>query len=291
MKMMKKFLAFAILATMLASCNNEEVFDSLKDTPISVTAGVAELTTRAGYVGTTVLPTTFYLSVDQEGTNYDYTDVQIEKNGETYTPKTPMLWKDSNQTSAAVKAYTIPGSDVSVAANQGTIGGVTGSDLLGAISTTSGDVTIAGNNIALRFRHLLCKLDVTYSWGTEFNGNTTKSINSVVYSGFGTSATLNREDCTIEANGTTGDINAYVSETISEAIFAPKTSSPKIVIIATIDGVDREFALNITAPSDGWKSGNCYTMNVSIGGETVDAPTVTATGWGSSINGGNMETE
>jgi hypothetical protein len=201
-----------------------------------------------------------------------------------------MLWKDSNQTSAAVKAYTIPGSAVSVAADQSTVDGVTGSDLLGAISTTSGDVTIAGNNIALCFRHLLCKLDVTYSWGTEFN-NTTKSIKSVVYSGFGTSATLNREYCTIASDGTTGDINAYVNGIFSEAIFAPKTSSPKIVIIATIDGVDREFALNITAPSDGWKSGNCYTMNVSIGGETVGAPTVTATGWGSSIDGGNMETE
>ena len=93
MKMMKKFLAFTILATMLASCNNEEVFDSLKDTPISVTAGVAELTTRAGYVGTTVLPTTFYLSVDQEGTKYDYTDEKIEKNDDTYTPNTPCCGK------------------------------------------------------------------------------------------------------------------------------------------------------------------------------------------------------
>ena len=60
---MKKIFTLAALAAIVASCSqNDDIIpkDDLKDTPITVTAGVAELTTRAGYEGTSVLPTTFY---------------------------------------------------------------------------------------------------------------------------------------------------------------------------------------------------------------------------------------
>ena len=43
-----RFLTFAVVATMFAACNNENIpVDETKDTPITIaSAGVAELTTR-----------------------------------------------------------------------------------------------------------------------------------------------------------------------------------------------------------------------------------------------------
>ena len=50
--MKTKYLAFAAAAFMLASCSNDEDFvpqDNLKDTPITVSAAVEGMLTRAGH--------------------------------------------------------------------------------------------------------------------------------------------------------------------------------------------------------------------------------------------------
>ena len=285
--MKTKYLAFAAAAFMLASCSNDEDFvpqDNLKDKPITVTAGVEGMLTRAGYETNTdnddlsVLPETFYLTITQDiedaTSKYNYTNVLMTKTeGENkYTSTTNLLWKDSNR-DVAVNAYTTDGTTFTVQTDQSTANGVLASDLLGAVSTTEGDVTISGDNISVRFRHLLCKLDVIYSWGTEFD-NATKSIKNVVYNGFGTDVTLDRATATITSGSSTDIITTFVGKTtvgeeekdMSEAIFAPQTGNPKIVITAQIDGVERIFSLNVTAPTGGFVSGNRYTMNVAIGG-------------------------
>lgn len=278
--MKNKFLILAATASILAACSNNDVpqADNLKDTPITVTADVAELSTRAGYEGTSVLPATFYLTITQDiedaTSKYNYTNVLMTKTeGENkYTSTTNLLWKD-NDRDAAVNAYTTDGTTFIVQTDQSTTDGVLASDLLGAVSTTEGDVTISGDNISVRFRHLLCKLDVIYSWGTEFD-NATKSIKNVVYNGFGTDVTLDRATATITSGSSTDIITTFVGKTtvgeeekdMSEAIFAPQTGNPKIVITAQIDGVERIFSLNVTAPTGGFVSGNRYTMNVAIGG-------------------------
>ena len=119
--MKTKYLAFAAAAFMLASCSNDEDFvpqDNLKDTPITVTAGVEGMLTRAGYETNTdnddlsVLPATFYLTITQDiedaTSKYNYTNVLMTKTeGENkYTSTTNLLWKD-NDRDAAVNAYTI----------------------------------------------------------------------------------------------------------------------------------------------------------------------------------------
>ena len=298
--MKTKYLAFAAVSLMLASCSNDEDFvpqDNLKDNPITVTADVADLKTRAGYDEDN-LPAKFYLTVTQteEASQYNYTNVEMTKgNGNNYTPSDNILWKDATR-SPFVSAYTTADATFTVQTDQSTAENVIASDLLGAVSTTDGDVTISGNNISVRFRHLLCKLDVTYSWGTEF-GDVTKSIKSVEYQGVGTDVTLDRAACTI-SGGTTDYIKAYISGSTSEAIFAPQTGNPKIVITALIDGVERVFSLNVTAPTGGFVSGNRYTMNVAIGGTATQTGEIKISkGWETGdANGeeegtnGNMET-
>ena len=298
--MKTKYLAFAAVSLMLASCSNDEDFvpqDNLKDNPITVTADVADLKTRAGHDADN-LPATFYLTVTQteEASQYNYTNVEMTKgNGNNYTPSDNILWKDATR-SPFVSAYTTADATFTVQTDQSTAENVIASDLLGAVSTTDGDVTISGNNISVRFRHLLCKLDVTYSWGTEFS-DVTKSIKSVEYQGVGTDVTLDRAACTI-SGGTTDYIKAYISGSTSEAIFAPQTGNPKIVITALIDGVERVFSLNVTAPTGGFVSGNRYTMNVAIGGTATQTGEIKISkGWETGdANGeeegtnGNMET-
>ena len=134
---------------------------------------------------------------------------------------------------------------------------------------------------------------MTFSWGTELATAADKAISSVMYQGFGTDVTLDREACAVTSGTTTADIKAYVNELTSEAIFAPQMSdTPKIVITTTIDDVERIFSIGVTAPTDGFASGNRYTMNVTIGGTSVTDGSITATvanGWGESITG-NMTT-
>lgn len=295
--MKNKFLILAATASILAACSNNDVpqADNLKDTPITVTAGVAELSTRAGYEGTSVLPATFYLTVTQDTedatSKYNYTNLLMTKGADnTYTAPASanLLWKDSSR-DVAVNAYTTDAESFTVQADQSTDANVLASDLLGAVSTTQGDVSITDNNISINFRHLLCKLDVTFSWGTELATATDKAIKSVMYQGFGTDVTLGRATCTVTSGTTTADITAYVTTAdegvtyLSEAIFAPQMAeTPKIVITTTIGGVDRVFSIGVTAPADGFASGNRYTMNVTIGGTSVENGSVTATlanGW------------
>lgn len=300
--MKNKFLILAATASILAACSNNDVpqADNLKDTPITVTAGVAELSTRAGYEGTSVLPATFYLTVTQDTedatSKYNYTNLLMTKGADnTYTAPASanLLWKDSSR-DVAVNAYTTDGTTFTVQTDQSTTDGVLASDLLGAVrAAENSDISISGDNISINFRHLLCKLDVTYTWGTEFDNVTTKTIKSVMYQGFGTDVTIDREACAVTNGTTTADIKAYVSGTTSEAIFAPQMGeTPKIVITTTIDGVDRMFSIGVTAPAGGFLSGKRYTMNVTIGGTSVTDGSVTATlanGWGESITG-NMTT-
>lgn len=304
--MKTKYLAFAAAAALLAGCSNDEEFvptDNLKDTPITVTAGVAELMTRAGYEtpeeGEAVLPKEFYLTVTQEDGNseYNYTNVKMLQNGSgnnDYISEIPLLWKDGSHSAIAVNAYTIEGTTFTVQTDQSATdgSGVLASDLLGAITATeNSDITISGDNIGITFRHLLCKLDVAYTWGTELEVGsiTSKAIKSVIYKGFGAEVTLTRETATLGNGSNTAEIKAYVDGKTSEAIFAPYSDgSPQIcIIIETTEGEgeeavtkSRSFVLNVTAPEGGFISGNRYTMNVTIGSTVTQTGEIgIAAGW------------
>ncbi len=290
-------LGFAALALVACDKNNDDLgIDFMKDSPITVTAGVEGMLTRTGY-DTENLPMSFYLTIDQEGSNYDYSKVLMTKNAGTATYSAPegtmLLWKDGNHEAAAVNAYTTVGTTFTVQTDQSNTANVLASDLLGAGKTdvVTSDITINGNNIAVDFRHLLCKLDVTYSWSSELMVETItdKSIKSVKYVGFGSDVSLNRATASVESNDATAEIAALVTGMTSEAIFAPYVGeTPKIVItIETTTGEDeaavtaeRLFSINVKAPTNGFVSGNRYTMNVTIGGKAADTGKISiAEGW------------
>ena len=297
-----KYLAFAAVVTMLVSCSQDDEIipnNDLKDKPITVTAGVSNLATRAGYEGTSVLPETFYLTVKQdaadETSQYNYTNVLMTKDadGNTYSVSDgPMLkWKDDDHESVGVNAYTTDGTTFTVQTDQSTAENVLASDLLGAVKTTDGtDVTITNGNIGITFRHLLCKLDVTFSWGGEFDSYTNKKISKVVYKGFGTSAALDRDDAAVTAgeDATTGDITAYVNGTTSEAIFTPKAAADaQIIITVNVTEGEGEAAtttqriFTLALPENTTFEQGCrYTMDVKIGITPVVLSKVAVEDWG-----------
>ncbi|MBQ8673579.1 MAG: fimbrillin family protein [Bacteroides sp.] len=262
---------------------------------------MAELTTRAGYESNatddtkSILPQTFYLTVTQEGGNsqYNYANVKMTKGDENdYSPEYSLLWKDGSHSAIAVNAYTFEGTAFTVQTDQSTTDKVLASDLLGAIKATeNSDITISEDNIGITFRHLLCKLDVTYTWGDELQIESIKSrsIKSVIYKGFGTDVTLTRETAAVAKGSNTAEIKAYVDGEKSEAIFAPYWgTSPQIcIIIETTTGEgeeavteNRSFVLNVTTPASGFTSGNRYTMNVTIGGTVTQTGDISiAAGW------------
>lgn len=291
--MKTKYLAFAAAALMLASCSNDEDFvpqDNLKDTPITVSAAVEGMLTRAGHDADN-LPAKFYLNITQDTedatSKYNYTNVLMTKavDDNTYTASKTLLWKDADR-DPFVSAYTTDTETFAVQTDQSTAESVIASDLLGAVSTSEDDITITDDNIGIRFRHLLCKLDVTFSWGTELNAATEKSIKSVTYQNFGTDVTLDRATCTVTGGENTADITALVTDMTSEAIFGPQTSGPKIIITALINSEERVFSLNVAAPTGGFVNGNRYTMNVTIGGTSVEVNGISSSQWGSSTGGG-----
>lgn len=295
--MKTKYFAFVAAAFILASCSNDEDFgpqDNLKDTPITVTAGVAELTTRAGYEGTTTLPETFYLSITQDTENadskYNYTNVAMTKGTDgTYTPAdgSKLLWASNDHNVPAIEAYTTDAETFTVQTDQSATdgSGVLASDLLGAIyGGDPSDITINADKINIKFRHLLCKLNIQLSWNSEFAdvADDKKSITGVKLTGLNTTATLDRTTAAISAPATAADIQAYLSGTSAEAIFVPSASAEKteftITITTLINDVERVFKGTASAPG-GFVSGNAYTVSLALGGEKVGAVTAQPTAW------------
>lgn len=306
---MKKYFMLAAVATMFAACTNNDEPALQQNTPITVTASIGGLNSRAAGYSNSNLPATFYLSIDQEGTNYDYTNIEMTKGTDNnYTPATTLVWASDNREGITIRAYTVNTTAVSVNTAQNEDGNCTASDLLGAVVTTGSetteepDITISDDSgINIQFNHLLSKLDVEFTWGTEYDGKV-KSITSVTLKNFAQAGSLNVENATVSGSSV-ADITALLptpaqgENATAEAIFVPFTpvsdATPQLLINATVGGEDKIFTVDITAPSGGFLAGNAYTLGVKMGGTAVGSVTTTIGGWGTgeSNNLGTNESE
>lgn len=299
--MMKKFLAIASVATLLAACTNNDE-PALQHQPITVTASVDGLDSRSGYSSEN-LPKIFYLSIDQDGENYDYNQVKMTKGtGNTYTPdpEQTLVWASDNREGIIIKAYTINTTDVTAHNSQNVEDNLTASDVLGAVATTNSTaiglpITInAQGGINIQFSHLLSKLNVNFEWGTEYEDKE-KTITNVTLKNFAQTGTLSEADATVSSTAT-ADIAALLADSKAEAIFVPFTpasdATPQLVIHASVGGEDKVFMVNITAPTEGFVGGNAYTLTVTMGGTKMSSVAVSVGEWGSgSLTDSSLETE
>lgn len=291
---MKKVFQFASLAILLASCSaNEEMpeQDNLLGTPITITAGVGDMQTRAGYSNENLL-SYFYINIDQEGTEYDYYNVRMVKQSDnSYAPQNTALIWGPTKNNVTIQAYYL-GPDNDFNHSYSTSYFVEDNDLLGATSAVNGDITISGSTIAIRFRHIMSKLDVTLTWGEEFSDVTDKSTQAPLVYGLGTPfyPIIDYVTSTVKAYSFGMNILPITSTPLFyEGIFIPEYTNPYLEIQTTINGESRTFVANIPVPAEGFKQGYRYSLNVCIGGNSAEVgDVVIQKGWEDGGSGGDF---
>ena len=281
--MKTKYLAFVAAAFMIASCSNDEDIvpqDNLKGTPITVTAAVAELATRAGY-NEDNLPTAFYLNVDNAvNDKYDYSSMMKYEDGEwvSYTAdgtqKRTMLWDDDMNKVTAIAA-TYPLSDaqsLTVQPDQSTAEAVKASDHL-YMAATEVDLSATDGIIPVTLSHIMSKVKLIITLAGEFNNSETNSISNVTVTGI------------IPWEGT------YTKPTAQyEVILVPETVAAGEFAVAFNIG-ERTFKWT-SAGAVTLVGGYEYTLALKVGKDKIDDVTFSASAWGNG-NGenGNIEVE
>jgi len=278
---MKRIIySFSMMAALfcLASCNEKMNLEQPDVTnEITVTTQV-DPHTKAGYETSetvTVLPEKFYIEIDQDGNDKDYRlPLTREPNTNNYQASIELQWNGTDHTNTKVKAMTIPygltsvdmENPMAIAINkeQGNSENLKASDLLGA-STTIGGIAIQDNNINIAFKHLMSKLQITYTKPDDIQINSVQLKNTCVKGGYSYASMA--YDSSIAAEF--GDITMYheAEKKSAEAIFFPytPTSDPKLVVNATINGQTKAFECPIVLKqSSAFVGGKRYIMTVTV---------------------------
>ena len=302
-----------LIALMLSACNNTNgIIPPLDEQPITITADVIQYT-KAGYQSGGLMPEEFVMDISQNGDakfNYSLVKMTKDEGANTYSADRVLLWADDTPHTATVKAMTIPMGlttvddtkvmEVKVSLQQDVESNVATSDLLGATSTSNGGITIKDSNINIEFQHLLSKLDISYSFAPEIEGEsivvTSITLQNICTKGGYSYATMALDATNISC----GNIAMFHSSTedrkgTAEAIFYPykPTADPILVINATIDNVDCNFSCPVKLnDANGFISGKRYSMKVSIIGTSVSGTNATiANGWDTKTDEESFVTE
>ena len=292
----------ASVAAIFAGCSNDEdalqTTDSLKDKPINVDVMVSGIHTRAGYDNDNSLPTMFYLSIDQNGSNYDYNNVVMKyekgkwvayESADENAAKKQLLWEGS-EGNVTVTAATFPlptnatSYTLSANTNQSTADAVKASDHLYYYSNA---VKPSENGtISIPFDHIMSKLEITVTLRTQY-GASENPITSAIAFGSATSATYSHAGETpwSNYNSAVSDISLCPSGSYSaaertatyEAIFIPQN------IAASTFGVK----VKIGDKTYTWKSANAvtfeggkkYTLNLTLGKDELTLNTLSVSNW------------
>ena len=307
-----QILAMAALAAIFAGCSNndDEVMkpkESLKDTPINVNVLLTDIQTRAGYDNTNQ-PTKFYLSIDQAGGNYDYTNVVMkyengswvayESDAEDSAQKL-LLWEGSTGnvtvTAATFSLETSPSYSLSASADQSSDAKLKSSDHL---CYYSNKVQPSASGISISFDHIMSKLEIALKLRDEFEG-LTDPITSVMLSGTSLTATYAPANADKWSDYSTADevINtcpllAYDKNARTatyEVILLPQTVAAKTFCVTIFIG-DKSYEWTL-ANAVTLASSNKYTLALTVGKDKVSGNSFTAAPWVSEGGDINNKTE
>lgn len=307
-----QILAMAALAAIFAGCSNndDEVMkpkESLKDTPIDVNVLLTDIQTRAGYDNTNQ-PTLFYLSIDQAGDNYDYTNVVMKYDGSKWVAyesadesavQKQMLWEgsegDVTVTAATFSLETSPSYSLSASADQSSDAKLKSSDHL---CYYSNKVEPSASGISISFDHIMSKLEIALTLRDEFEG-LTDPITSVMLSGTSLTATYAPANADKWSDYSTADevINtcpllAYDKNARTatyEVILLPQTVAANTFCVTIFIG-DKSYEWT-SANEVTLASSNKYTLALTVGKDKVSGNSFTAAPWGSEGEEINNKTE
>lgn len=307
-----QILAMVALAAIFAGCSNndDEVMkpkESLKDTPINVHVLLTNIQTRAGYDNTNQ-PTKFYLSIDQTGENYDYTNVVMKYDGSKWVAyesdatdaKTKqLLWEGSEGnvtvTAATFSLETSPSYSLSASADQSSDAKLKSSDHL---CYYSNKVEPSASGISISFDHIMSKLEIALKLRDEFEG-LTDPITSVMLSGTSLTATYAPANADKWSDYSTADevINtcpllAYDKNARTatyEVILLPQTVAANTFCVTIFIG-DKSYEWT-SAEAVTLASSNKYTLALTVGKDKVSGNSFTAAPWVSEGGDINNKTE
>ena len=313
---MRKIQIFAMvaLATIFAGCSNndDEVMkpkESLKDTPINVNVLLTDIQTRAGYDNTNQ-PTLFYLSIDQAGDNYDYTNVVMKYDGSKWVAyesadesavQKQMLWEgsegDVTVTAATFSLATSPSYSLSALADQSSDAKLKLSDHL---CYYSNKVQPSASGISISFDHIMSKLEIALTLRDEFEG-LTDPITSVMLSGTSLTATYSPNAETKWSGHSTAADDEVIKTCPSvaydkdartatyEVILLPQTVAAKTFCVTIFIG-DKSYEWT-SANAVTLASSNKYTLALTVGKDKVSGNSFTAAPWVSEGGDINNKTE
>ena len=315
---MRKIQIFAMvaLATIFAGCSNndDEVTQpkvSLKDTPINVNVLLTDIQTRTGY-DTDNQPKMFYLSIDQEGESYDYTNVVMKKNengswvayesdAENAAQK-QMLWEGSEGVNVTVTAATFSlGTStsylLSASADQSSDANLKTSDHLYYYSNA---VEPSVSGISIPFDHIMSKLEIALTLRDEFEG-LTDPITSVMLSGTSLTATYAPADAEKWSGHSTAADDEVIKTCPSVAYDKDARTATYEVILLPQTVAENTFCVTIFIgdKSYEWTSANAvtlassykYTLALKVGKDKVSGNSFTAAPWVSGGEDINNKTE
>ena len=307
-----QILAMAALAAIFAGCSNndDEVMkpkESLKDTPINVNVLLTDIQTRAGYDNTNQ-PTLFYLSIDQAGDNYDYTNVVMKYDGSKWVAyesadesavQKQMLWEgsegDVTVTAATFSLATSPSYSLSASADQSSDAKLKSSDHLYYYSN---EVEPSASGISISFDHIMSKLEIALTLRDEFEG-LTDPITSVMLSGTSLTATYAPANADKWSDYSTADeviktcpLVAYDTDARTatyEVILLPQTVAANTFCVTIFIG-DKSYEWT-SANAVTLASSNKYTLALTVGKDKVSGNSFTAAPWVSEGGDINNKTE
>ena len=312
---MRKIQIFAMvaLATIFAGCSNndDEVMkpkESLKDTPINVNVLLTDIQTRAGYDNTNQ-PTLFYLSIDQAGDKYDYTNVVMKYEGSKWVAyesadesavQKQLLWEGSEGnvtvTAATFSLETSPSYSLSASADQSSDAKLKLSDHL----YYSNNVEPSASGISISFDHIMSKLEITLTLRDEFEG-LTNPITSVMLSRTSLTATYSPNAETKWSGHSTAADDEVIKTCPSvaydkdartatyEVILLPQTVAANTFCVTIFIG-DKSYEWT-SANAVTLASSNKYTLALTVGKDKVSGNSFTAAPWVSEGGDINNKTE
>ena len=305
------FWTMAAMAFLLASCAGEEEVttpaDSLKGKPINVDVLVSDIKTRAGY-DTDNLPTKFYLTINQDGENYDYTNVVMKyeegkwvayESDDAGAAKKEMSWAGSTGTitvKAATFSLTSTSTPLNALTDQSTAEGIKASDHLYYFSNA---VKPSDNGtISIPFDHIMSKLEIKVTLRNQYGASETNPITSAIAFGSATSATYSHagETSWSNYNSAVSDISLCSSGSYSAA---ERTATYEAILIPqNIAASTFGVKVKIGIKSYTWKSANAvtleggkkYTLNLTLGKDELTLNTISVSNWNEkTVTGLNAE--
>lgn len=233
-----KLFAIAMAAVMsFAACQKNEPTPSKPDSKLTlkVSASVYNFTkaTDTAFEENDEIGLYMFKEGAAYAENHKYTYV-----GGALTTATDIAWYEEEDVVADITAYypyseNAYNGEFTVNADQSSVELYKASDLLLA----SAQSAPTKNTVVLPFKHALSKVVVT------FDNQLNEEIANVYFTDLIGKVTLNVNDATVEATGSTGTIKALKSgENTWQLIVAPQTASPKLAV-TTASGKQYTFVL------------------------------------------------